>query len=211
MAYQLLKDTEKKDKEKDKEETEKEEGEKEEEGEEKDPKAKKPKTKKSDGSELVVLQPVQGKEYRFEKVTEYTISKKGNMIAFIAAKNDTLERTEVSVFNTKTEKTEVIFKADGISKKMSFDEEGEQLVFMYTADTAKTKIYEIKYWDTKADQAKTLVSENTEGIPEGWSPSALGRLSFSESGKRILIGTKENPEPEEKDTLLDEEKYKVDT
>ncbi len=205
MAYQLLKDTEKKKEEADKKE-EKGEGE----GKETEKKVKKPKIKESDGSELIILHPIKGKEYRFEKVTEYIISKEGNRIAFIAAKNDTLERTEVSVFNTKNEETKVIFNADGISKKLSFDEAGEQLVFMHTADTAKTKIYEVKYWDTKTDLARTLVSENTEGIPEGWSPSDLGSISFSESGRRIMIGTKENPEPEEKDTLLAEEKYKVD-
>ncbi|MFC2119234.1 prolyl oligopeptidase family serine peptidase, partial [Bacteroidota bacterium] len=192
-----------------KEEIKKEEGEKKE-GEEPDKKAKKPKIKESNGSELVILNPITGKEYRFDKVTDYIISKEGNNIAFISAKNDSLERTEVSVFNTKKEETKVVFKADGISKKMSFDEAGKQLVFMYTADTAKTKIYEVMYWDNKADQAKSLVSQNTEGMPDGWSPSDLGNLSFSESGKRIMIGTKENPEPEKKDTLLAEEKYKVD-
>ncbi len=211
MAYQLLKDAEK-EKEKGKKEEEKgeEEGEKKEEGAEADKKVKKPKIIESDGSELVIFHPIKGKEYRFEKVTDYIISKEGNSIAFIAAKNDTLERTEVSVFNTKNEEATVIFKAEGISKKMSFDEAGEQLVFMYTADTAKTKIYDVQYWDGKADQARILVDQNTAGMPEGWSPSALGNLSFSESGKRIMLGTKENPEPEVKDSLLPEEKYKVD-
>ena len=67
MAYQLLKDTEKeKEKEKAKKEEEKEEGEKKEE----EDKPKKAKTVKSDGTELVILNPISGKEYRFEKVTE---------------------------------------------------------------------------------------------------------------------------------------------
>jgi len=199
MAYQLQKETDKK----------KEEGEKKE-GEEPEKKEDKPKVKESNGSELVIIHPIKGKEYRFEKVTEYIISKEGNSIAFISAKNDSLERTEVSVFNTKKEQTKLVFKDVGISKKIGFDEAGEQLVFMYTADTAKTKIYKVKYWDGKAGQAATLLSEKTEGMPEGWSPSDLGTLSFSESGKRLMIGTKENPEPEKKDTLLAEEKYKVD-
>ncbi len=203
MAYQLLKDANKKDEKEEKEE-------KKEEGEEPAKKAKKPKMKESSGSELVILEPVKGKEHRYEKVTEYTISKEGKTIAFIAAKNDTLERTEVSIFNTRKEETQVIFKADGIAKKLTFDEAGDRLLFMYTPDTAKTKIYQVMYWDSNADAAKTLVSEKTPGMPEGWSPSALGRLSFSDNGKRVMIGAKENPEPEVKDTLLPEEKYKVD-
>ena len=207
MVYQLLKED---DKEKDKNKDNKEEVEEKEEEKTADKKSKKPKIKESDGSELVILEPVKGKEYRFEKVTEYIISKEGNMIVFIAAKNDSLERTEVSVFNTKKEETKVIFKADGISKKPAFDEDGKQLVFMYTADTAKTKIYEVVYWDGKTEKAKPLVTKDTDGMPEGWSPSVLGSLSFSESGERIMIRTKENPEPEKEDSLLAEERYKVD-
>ncbi len=227
MAYQLLKDTQKKEEgignkeevgEKEEEMGKKEvigkkeegTGKKEEGTGKKEEGAKKPKMKESDGSELVIFHPILGKEYRFEKVTDYIISKKGNAIAFISAKNDTLERTEVSIFNTKKEETTVIFQAEGISKRMSFDEAGDQLVFMYTGDTAKTKIFEVKYWDGKADKATTLVDQNTAGMPNGWSPSDLGSLSFSESGKRIMISTKENPKPEEKDTLLPEEKYKAD-
>ncbi len=199
MAYHLLKETEKKDEtEKDKDEPEG------------DKKEKKTKIKKSTGSELVILQPISGEEYRFDEVTEYLISKEGNRIAFISTKNDSLERTEISVFDTKKQETKVIFTATGISKKMSFDKAGEQLIFMFTADTAKTKIYKIMHWGVKAEQAKTLVSQNTPGIPEGWSPSALGSLSFSENGQRVLLRTKENPEPEKKDSLLPEEKFKVD-
>ena len=162
MAYLLTQETSNKKEEK----SEGEEGEKEEEAD----KAKKPKVKKSEGSEFVIIEPIKALEYRFEEVTEYLISKKGNKIAFIATKNDSLEKTEVSVFDTKKQETKVIFEGYGISKKMSFDEAGDQLVFMYSSDTAKTKIYEVMYWDVKADQANTLISANTEGMPEDWSP-----------------------------------------
>ena len=48
------------------------------------------------------------------------------------------------------------------------------------------------------------------GMPEGWWVSEHGELSFSDSGSRLFFGTAPRPEPEPEDTLLDEEKIRLD-
>ena len=47
-------------------------------------------------------------------------------------------------------------------------------------------------------------------IPHGWSVSENGSITFSDDGTRLFFGTARKPEKEPKDTLLDEEKFKLD-
>ncbi len=115
----MKKKKKKKEKEKKEEKGEDKEGEEAKE-EKKDPKSKKAKDKKSNGSDLIIHQPIKGFEHKFEEVTDYVFSKKGDKIAFIATKNDSLERTEISVFDTKKQETKVIFKAAFIENLENF-------------------------------------------------------------------------------------------
>jgi hypothetical protein len=162
------------------------------------------------GTELVIYNPVTLSEHRFRDVTEYGFSKNGSLVGFIKVKTDSIDHSEVYVFNTTSQEVKEIWSKDGLTKKINTDGKGDQVVFIHTEDTAKTMIYSLYIWGSGFEQAKVIVDTLTAGIPESWSVSEHSNIFFSENGEKIYFGTAPKPGPEPEDTLLDEEKYIVD-
>lgn len=171
------------------------------------PKEKKP---KSDGTELIVFNPLNSKSHSFKDVIDYNISKDGSLIVFVQQTTDTakVKHYTVSSFETTDESTKEIFAGEGALKKIIVDGKGQNTGFIYSSDTSKVKVYSL--WLSKGDMAKKIVDCETEGMIADWSVSENGTLSFTESGERLLFGTAEKPLKEPEDTLLSEEKYKLD-
>ncbi|HCC69783.1 MAG TPA: acylaminoacyl-peptidase, partial [Bacteroidales bacterium] len=119
-----------------------------------------------------------------------------------------VENYTVSIFDTGSEESKKIFSGEGKLKNLTVFKEGNQLAFIYSSDTSEVKVFDLYLWDD--DKCEKIVDIDTEGIPEGWSVSENGRLTFSESGKRLFFGTAEKPVEEPEDTLLADEKYKLD-
>jgi dipeptidyl aminopeptidase/acylaminoacyl peptidase len=158
--------------------------------------------------ELVVYNPIADVTYSYENVTEYEFSEQGNTLVFIRQQNDSLLRSAVVKFDTKKEKADTIFIKEGLSKKLAVDHKGKQIAFIHSEDTIKEKAYSLQYFDGKtiAQIADTL----TETIQDKWTVSENGRIYFSKMDKRLFFGVACPPKPEPKDTLLDEEKVKLD-
>ena len=161
--------------------------------------APKGKTPEAKGTELVILNPANKKEYTFTNVTDYEIAKNGAIISYLqlttdTAKNDTCT---LNLFNTKTEQSTVIFKEVGTLKNLSLNNDGGNVAFIFSADTAKVKVYDL-FLSQKASMANKVVNMETNGMFEGWSVSENGSLSFSENGNRLFFGTAVKPveEPE---------------
>jgi dipeptidyl aminopeptidase/acylaminoacyl peptidase len=104
----------------------------------------------------------------------------------------------------------VIFSRPGTAKKITSDKPGNRLGFVFSPDTTKTKVYSLFYAPNVSDEAKVVVAPSQQGLPVGWAPSEFGDLSFSDNGSRLYFGTNKIPQPEPKDTLIDEEKPVVD-
>lgn len=209
MAYLMEKPLPEK---KDKDEAEGEEVEEKEKQEEKEAPARGRRGKKNDakGTELVIINPVDDKEYKFGDVVEYTLSDKGNIIAFVKVTTDTtdIENYAVTVFDTDSEDHTEIFNGDGKLKSLTASKDGSSVSFLYTSDTTDVKVYDLYLWHNQ--ECNKIVDTGTPGMPEGWSVSENGRLSFSDSGERLFFGTAEKPMEEPEDTLLADEKYKLD-
>ena len=161
-------------------------------------------------SEMVVYNPVENEEHRFEDVSEYAISENGETIAFVQLQNDTILSSTVQVFDTGDQKASVLFEATGLARKLVPDHRGEQLSFIHSPDTIKSKVYELYYWDGTAAAPERIVDTLTPSIPEKWTVGEHGKIYFSRNDERLFFGTDLRPEPEPEDTLLEEEKVKVD-
>ena len=164
----------------------------------------------AEGTELVVLNPVEGTEHNFNDVIEYVIADNGSVITYVQVKTDTnkVENYTVSVFNTGSEENKEIFNGEGKLKSLTSYKDGSKVAFIYTSDTSKVKVFDLYLWDGAG--CNKIADVETEGMPEGWSVSENGRLSFSDSGNRLFFGTAEKPVEEPEDTLLADEKYKLD-
>lgn len=175
--------------------------------------AKKPKKKKGNGKikkgKLVIRNFVNDKEYNFENVTDYALARNGNAVNFIQSVGDSIQTVLVKTFDGKTEKVNQVFEKEGEADKACISANGDQVSFIFSADTTKNKCYELYYGDLK-NNSKRIVDTLSSEIQENWTVSKNGEISFSRDGEKLFFGVAPKPEKEVKDTLLDEEKYHVD-
>ncbi len=174
----------------------------------------KPKKEKDETTDqkyqLVLFQIETGDTVCFQNVTEYYYAPKGQNITFIRQTNDSLNRTEILVFNTTTGKSDVVYNQIGTAKKITTDETGTQYGFLFSTDTIQEKVYALFYGSLTSDKPKVVTTSDREGLPIGWSPSENRELNFSENGLKLYFGSNNNPQPEPKDTLPDDEKPVLD-
>jgi len=172
---------------------------------------KKAKVADSKGTELVIYNPVLKKEYRYPDVTEFIVSKDGKSISYLQSIPDTtkIENLKVNVFETQKEISTLLFEAKGSVKKLNIDRVGNSISFIYSSDTAKVKVYDL-WLARNLEKAVKVVNQINPGMPNRWAVSENGTISFSDDGTRLYFGTAKKPEKEPVDTLLEEEKYKLD-
>lgn len=113
-------------------------------------------------------------------------------------------------------------------RNLTFDGPGTQLAWLASRDTAAAKNYGLYYYPVavkgkstanKSSAKKSAANKSsfrliadslTAALPKGWAPSVNGTLYFSEDGSKLFFGTAPKVKPVEKDTLLAEEKAKLD-
>jgi len=172
---------------------------------------KKAKTPEAKGTEFVIYNPVLKKEYRYQDVTEFVVAKDGKTISFLQSIPDTtkIENFKINMFDTQKEISKIVFEGKGSVKKLSTDRIGNVASFIYSTDTSKVKIYNL--WLSKnLERASKIIDTANLALPEDWSVSENGNITFSDDGTRVFFGTAEKPVKEPEDTLLEEEKYKLD-
>ncbi|HKI88742.1 MAG TPA: hypothetical protein VKA38_06930, partial [Draconibacterium sp.] len=173
-------------------------------------KAKNKKAHKQPGDNLVLFEIQSADTIVYPNVTEYNYSKKGDAIYFVQQYKDSVNtRSVLNVFDTRNGSKKVLFASEGWIEMATPGESGSKYAFLFSQDTIKEKVYAL-YFGTSEISAEKIVDGYTQGIPVGWTPSNNGRIYFSEDGLKLYFGTAESPEPEPKDTLLDEDKPKLD-
>ncbi len=172
----------------------------------------KPKKSKSgqDTSLLTVFKPESGKRFDFKKVTDYESSDENDIFLILGSPSDSIDSCYISVFTGKSEQTYRVMSAPGYAKKPAVSTKGDQVAFLYSSDTSKTKNYSLFYWNNSFKNAFKLIDTATAGFPDNFVVSENFTPWFSEDGEKLFLGTAPGPLPEVKDTLLPEEKPKVD-
>lgn len=165
---------------------------------------------KKEGTKLFIVNPLTKKEYKFENVAEYSAAKNGTLFSFISQVKDSLDSCSVYVFDTGKEKAERIFYSRGFAKTASIDPDGTQTTFLYSADTASVKNYNLYYWSAKTARSACLIDSLNSSMPKGYTVSENSNPYFSENGTKLYFGTAVRQRVEPKDTLLTEEKAVLD-
>lgn len=155
-----------------------------------------------------IFNPIINKKYSFTNVSDYNISRNGNLISFVKLQNDTLLKSTVYFFNTVNQKLDSLEYFDGLVQKLCCNNQGSAFTFIFSPDTVKTKVYELYYYAN--NKLQIIVDTFCKEIPENWTVSENGNIFFSRDDSKLYFGTALKPEPETKDTLLDEEKVNVD-
>ncbi|MEA1986539.1 MAG: prolyl oligopeptidase family serine peptidase [Candidatus Marinimicrobia bacterium] len=167
------------------------------------------KKKEYDGTNLIIFNPKNLEEFIFENTDEYTISKNGKIVVFNSVVSDSTDSIMVKYFDTEKEKLTEVFAKEGFGKKLTLDEQGKQLCFIYSNDSTDTKTYELKYNKIGNRRVKTIVDTLTKSIPDDWTISEHCTINFSETGEKLFFGVAKKTEQEPKDTLLKNEKVDV--
>lgn len=163
------------------------------------------------GSPLIVFNPLSGDSITFSDVTEYVVAKGGKSISFIQELPDTSKTINyrVASFDCSKGAPVTLFEGRGSVIKITTDRPGIQTSFLYSADTSKTRVYSLLN-SGSFTRASVIVDTLNAAMPRGWSVSENGSMAFSDNGKRLFFGTSVKPVREPEDTLLAEERYKVD-
>lgn len=168
----------------------------------------KPKVKKKAVYQVVVLDPLSGKQFCFEKADTFAIATKGNAVAIVAA-TDTTKRRSLIVIDPETTRIDTLLSDSIHIRNMAFDVAGRQLAWLASRDTAASKNYGLYLSDLR--KPYQLVADTlSPALPKGWAPSVNTTPYFSEDGTKLFFGTAKKVKTAEKDTLTDDEKAKLD-
>ncbi len=178
--------------------------------------AKKSKKKKTKGKDKIEVGDLKLKNLLtdevidFSNVSDYNLSRNGQAVAFINQSQDTVSKAEVSILKFEDKKPNAIFNETGLAKKLSISSKGDKLAFIFSADTCKQKRYNLHYFDSKLKHSKVILDSVNKTVTQDWEVNENSQLNFSRNGESLYFGIAPKIEKEKKDTLLDEEKYRLD-
>lgn len=175
-----------------------------------EPAKKSKSTSKKEKYSLIYWEPVKDVKYTFANVDTFTVAQKGLQTVFLAKINDSTKLQAIVMFHPELQKSDTILKDSLAFRKLTFDEKGEQLAYLASADTASSKNYSLHYYTIKKKNLSKVADSLTIGMPKNWSPSINGDISFSRDGNKLYFGTAPKVKPVTKDSVLDEDKPKLD-
>lgn len=176
----------------------------------KEPGKKKLKKKKKQGNTLVVFNPINGEEASYKHVTEYSFSEDGSLLTFISTRNDSIDSVYVHYLTYPGTRSDTIYSGPGYAMKITPDKTGKQLAYIFSADTGKIKVYDLRLRKIAENTTRVIVDTTSTPMPEGWCISENATPVFSENGMRLYFGTAAIPEKEPEDSLTEDEKVSVD-
>ena len=156
------------------------------------------------GYRLVTRMLKTSTERAFGFVTDYEVSKNGKRLAFATSGNDST-KAGVYVFEPTSNQLQQVYEGHSKHKfkKLSFDENGEQLAFIADLDTnskAQIRLPKLFYWKAGQATAARLADEVNQPAAQGWLVSGEYTPRFAKDGSKLFFGT--NPKPIVQDTTL---------
>ncbi len=164
--------------------------------------------------EIMVLRNIlTQKEDTFRNVDEHLFNKFDNSFAVVIQpdKKDATHQPLVACVDLQNNSEKIISREKMEYKSLAFDEPGNQLVYLATANTSTLaeKVYDLRYYAAGADSAVILADREASGLPDGWIFNEHAAPSFSRDGKRILLGAAPAKAPKDT-TIVDFEMASLD-
>ncbi len=162
---------------------------------------------------LILRNLLTNQEDSFRNAKEHIFNKYGNSFAVTIEPNkkDSTDTPKV-IFKDLILNNQTTVSSEPLEyKSLSFNEQGNKLVYLATADTTKNiqKSYDIRYYISGADSAVVLANSYSSGLPNNWIFNEHASPYFNENGTRILVGAAPQEEPEDT-TIVDFEMAMLD-
>ncbi|HIP36416.1 MAG TPA: S9 family peptidase [Crocinitomix sp.] len=163
------------------------------------------------GTTLILYNPLSHQKQEIYQVKEYYFNEKGTILAYVTSNKGEKDSLSLNVLMLNQQNSVKILSKNKLSiKSIAFDKMGNQLAYLESNDTNKRKTYYLNYWHKDLSEAITIVDSLTQNMPQSWTVSEFKAPFFSRNGKKLFLGTNKIVEQEPEDTLLNEEKPKVD-
>jgi dipeptidyl aminopeptidase/acylaminoacyl peptidase len=179
---------------------------------------------KKEVSDLLIRNLATGASTRVPDVSDYTWNKAGTLLA-VAVEAKDAAACGVHLHSMGGGETLRLATGKGTWKSLTFDESGRRLAFLGSVDPAKpkeekapeepedkkedkdakkddaeaAKVFTLHLWLEGGASASPIAATGSAGLPEGWSPSGNGALTFSKDGARLFFGSARTPKAEPKD------------
>jgi dipeptidyl aminopeptidase/acylaminoacyl peptidase len=159
----------------------------------------------AEGTDLIVRNLLNGQEYLFPYVSDFTWSKNGKLLVIegTPAKSIPSSLATVSVFRAREGRADTISRGANEYKNFAVDEDAAQVAFVAERDSSSKslqKFYKLWHWQNGTDSARMIADRSMAGMPLNWTISEHANLSFSRNGRRLFFGTAPVRPP--KDTSL---------
>ena len=164
---------------------------------------------KDNGYHLVVKDLESGSMDTIPFITEYHYAKKGKAMLLHSSGKDSTFEEGVYFVDLPDMNLKPLFTGEHSYKQLAISEAGDQAVFLVDTVSEEPLIrnYFFTYWKKGMESGQLKI--DSLRLREGWIVSEHGRLSFSENGERIFLGT--TPKPLVQDTsLLEDEIIQVE-
>ena len=175
------------------------------------PEKKKEEEYKSDGKVFTSFNPFTNKKYEYKDVTDYAVSKNNKYVAITTHKKEKkIISCELGILNPESGDFSIEAKKKTEFKGLTFNNSESALALLSTEDTNKVKQFELNYLDLKTKKWGTLIDTTTQNIPTKKGISENRTPVFSLDDSQLFFGIAERVKKEKKDTLVDNEKVKLD-
>lgn len=166
----------------------------------------------SKGKLVTLFNPITYEKEQILDVTDYHFSDSGSYISFVThQKREGKDVYTLDVRNLKDPSKNQFFGPFTSVGRMVWNSGEGKFAFLASRDTVeKNKHFELFITDLETDQPQLVIDSLFRGMPKGHGPSEYGNLMFAEDADRLFFGTSPLPEREQKDTLTEDEKVKVD-
>ena len=169
-----------------------------------------------DSTLCVVFRPGTGRADTLRNVGSYRFDKEGGKLVAVFKKNrkDSLSRDEVRLFDLSDMSSTVLSEGKAFYSLPKFNEEGDKLVFLASADTNATgnKHCSVCFYETSAGMkpaTEIVPADYSEGFPGNWCITENADPFFSRLSDRIFLGLSDYI-PENDTTLVDFETAQLD-
>lgn len=147
----------------------------------------------SKADSLLYIRTLDGKRQdSFPAVTEFGFAKKGNVLYYIS---DSLLYTY-----TPEKGSHRITDRKGVFSKVSFNEKGTKLAYLYCTDKDSVATRSALYVANENSSPQLIAEKGNPAFPVSWVVSENGTVYFSENSSRLFFGTA--PAPKQKDSTM---------
>ncbi len=164
----------------------------------------------SDGTPFFVFNSQQGEVLKEKNITEFTISKKGNYVAYIEHQKDKIDSCKLILFDARNQTKKTLLSAKTAIQLPEWNESETKIAFLFSSDTSKTKQFELALIDLNSMKMSFFGDTNQSFFGKEHGISEYRKPLFTEDENYLFFGKYNRVKPEKKDTLLESEKPKLD-